>query len=371
MVRRRSTTSESRQLLGKALTEARADTVTDISSGIASYGMLGVFGEAEVGITSLVSAALDGRPAIRLDLREAPVREQVTSALMTEIARAWLGDAALNALRHPEPTWPRSATRRYLSFAERAGERLARYALQPERDDHVTLGEALDAYATLFGDAETAPVLWIDHLQSPGLITARYRADLSEVLWGVRAVRQQIEVPIVLSAHRTMEQNVIGNRDAAFYGDGVTITITRPDRAVWEHVAAASRASLSPMDVGELFSVSNGHPSTMLNALALSALTGARDPGALWDALVTLSQDFSKVALQYALTLHRRAPDVLQRVAAGIGPYAYRSEREAKDVAVAVERLHRAGLISQPRPRAWEITNPVLSAHLYGSAVGV
>jgi hypothetical protein len=118
----------------------------------------------------------------------------------------------------------------------------------------------------------------------------------------------------------------------------------------------------------DLTEMTEQHPATTLLALALRA-TGkaASSPLALWQDMLPLDDGHTGRAVQHARSLHRLGGRILEQIAHGIGPYEDAARGSVQDINRAVRRLHQAGLIFQPKPRTWDVTNPLVAARLRGA----
>jgi hypothetical protein len=306
-----------------------------------------------------------GQRSLRLDLDGVAGEHEAASLLARELARAVMGRQTLSLLAAPSLA-PAAARRERIAFAEQVGARVAALAVEDEPVDGVSVTEVLDAVAKVYEQAAAPAVLWIDHLQAPAL-TSRHPLDVDALLWNVRSLHQRIELPIILSGSKAVTQIAYG-RHGAFYGDGVWVTLTRPGLDAWHEVAAAlPDGGPPPRWVSEMADITHRHPATMLLALAVSdeIPDHARTPLDLWQLLLALDDGLVGRALQHARSLHRLGGLVLQRIADGVGPYeGARTKAEQNDRSRATRRLYEGGLITQPRKRAWEVTNPLLAGRL-------
>lgn len=353
-------------LLGEALSRVRSGERRRIDEALLSFGITGVQGEAEVGISSLIGGALSesGQDSVRLDLFAASGEQDAVRLLAKEITGCAVGYPNYSLLRTKTGLTPQSTRRAYLDFAERVGQEFAGYAIgEPTGATKITFSDALDAYRRAFAERAIPPVLWIDHLEAPGL-TPRHPLDVGSLLWNVRSLQQHMEFPLVISGHSAATE-LAYRESGPFYGDGVWLTINRPTVDVWFEVEKLSREVKESRGwVAEMFELTRGHPASMLLAFAMRGLFKRQlSAGELWQQMVALDDGHLNRALAHARTLHRLGAEVLGRIAQGLGPYA-EPKSPAKEINKAVQRLHEAGLITQPRPRAWEVTNPLIGERL-------
>ncbi len=356
--------------LHEALTAARRQEHATIDDALGRFGMTGVHGEPEVGVTTVIADAIrfGGYDSIRVDLEAATDQRSVAWSMAYGLARAVMGRSALGQMiaRDIAPTWARHA---YVDFAKTVGPRIAAFVLDEGRSPVVDVAEVLRAIATVTEQRVDPPVLWIDHLQAP-LVGARHQVDVNDLLWNVRDAHQALELPIIVSGSRASSSVAHGEK-AAFHGDGTWVSLTRPDLGVWQRTAGSLGDSAPPPAwVAQMVDITAGHPQSMLLALALSVEVPAwaRTPLELWQAMLSLDAGHIARAMQHARTLHRLGADILSAVAGGIGPYEGATTKSGQmERQRAVRRLHVSGLITQPRPRIWEITNPLLAGRLRGA----
>ena len=72
--------------------------------------------------------------------------------------------------------------------------------------------------------------------------------------------------------------------------------------------------------------------------------------------------------IQRARAVHRRGSQLLVRIALGIGPYQQAHGATARDISLAMQKLHRAGLVVRVGPRNWMVQNPLVATGLRSSA---
>ena len=355
--------------LKAALSGARSADLARIEEGLHGFGVTGIHGEAEVGVTSLIEIALRAsqQSSIRVDLDGATSDLDVAWLIARGTARQVLGYSAFSLLQLEDGLRPTSADRAFLQFAEQVGERLARFAVAETPTADVSVADALRGFQRLFEHQVLPPVLWIDHLQTPSL-TPRHPVDVDALLWNVRALQQRMELPILISGHRTATPLAYGET-GAFHGDGIWITIERPTADAWQAVAASlGERAPSPSWVAEMVELTHAHSATTLLALSLYAEMPerSRTPLDLWQLMLALDDGHLNRTLAHARTLHRLGARIFEQIANGTGPYTAPGDASIKEIHRAVRRLHEAGMITQPRPRTWEITNPLIAGRLRG-----
>lgn len=348
-----------------ALSEARHNDRARVEEGLRSFGVTGVHGEPEVGVTSVVAGAIGRRSHIRVDLDGAASEDDVAAMLARGLAQTVIGRRDFSLLAAPAIA-PTSVHRAYIDFAERAGERVAAFAVADQPTDFVDVIEILEAIERVQGSVAVPPILWIDHLQAP-LLTSRHPVDVDALLWNVRSLHQRTGLQIVLSGSSAATRIAYG-QEGAFYGDGVWVTLGRPGTDVWQTVARAPfDVPPPPAWVAEMVDITHAHPATMLLALALrdEVPQFARTPVELWQLMLSLDDGLVGRAVQHARSLHRLGAAVLDRIAHGVRPYeGARTKAEQNDRNRALRRLYEGGLITQPGPRSWEVTNPLLAGRL-------
>jgi hypothetical protein len=346
------------------LSSARTGDLARIDEGLRRFGLTGVQGEAEVGKTSLIANAIQrsGQASIRVDLDGASSDSDIAWLLARGLAACKVGPANMSLLRAPESLQPLSAQRAFVDFADKVGQRVAELAFADAPSGDVGISETLSAFRTLYEEAAIPPVLWIDHLEAPSL-TPRHPVDVAALLWNVRALQQRMELPIVLSGHRTATPAAY-DAAGAFHGDGVWVTVVRPSVDAWLSVAGSfGKGAPTATWISETFEYARGHPATMLLAFSLFAELGSRPARDLWALMLSLDDGHLNRALLHARTLHRLGGQVFMQVARELGPYS-EPHVPIKEIHRAIQRLHEAGLITQPRPRAWEATNPLIGERL-------
>ena len=351
------------------LFRARRNEARQLEQALTSHQVIGVHGEPEVGVTSLLNDVVRrmGKQVIRLDLVGAYSDDYLTWVLARELAKVIVPDPTTRSLATlGDGLRPSHATGAIRDLRNRLGTlaELA-FAPAPNPDLGVDLGDTLNALTNIaHGHIDLA--IWVDHLQEPGL-TSRHPVNVDRLLWQIRAIQQQVDLQVILSGNRSASR-MAHEAQRAFYGDGEWITIQRPTVRAWHQVAAAVLPQISAAWTAMLIDLTDGHPATTLGALASQVLRPADDPQALWSEFVALQVGLTARSMQHARSLHRLGGELLERIARGEGPYQERLGLPAKDILKVVDRLHHAGLIWQPAPRRWKVTNPVVAVHLRGTS---
>ncbi len=372
--------------LQAALTAARDSEIVRIEEALRRFGMTGVHGEPEVGVTRLIAETIraSGQPSIRVDLDGATDEAYVAWVMARELAVAVIGRTNLSLMHAPIGLRPTSAIQDFIDLTEQVGKPIAELATGELPNPDIKVGAVLEALGRVYEHAAAPPVLWIDHLQAPRL-TPRHPLDVSELLWSVRALQQRIELPIILSGNRVATA-IAHETQGAFHGDGVWLEIGRPDVETWIATSSAltDDRSRPAVWVTEMAEMTRRHPSTMLLALALAfeglagptssqrgdapprleREVGLLSPLEMWQFMLSLDDGHTGRSMQHARTLHRLGGHVLEQIAHGAGPYTSRKGASIQEIHRAVRRLHEAGLITQPAERQWEVTNPLVAARL-------
>ena len=351
-----------------ALSAARRHDIGRVDEALRRFGVTGVHGEPEVGVTSVVEATLRAsqQRSVRIDLDGVTDEHDVAWLLARGMARADVGPMEFSLMHVPEGLRPTSARRLYVAFAEKAGADIATLALADAATAGSGIEEALRAFERVFDQQPMPPVLWIDHVQAPAL-TPRHPLDVDRLLWNVRAMQQRFEVPVIVSGNQAATPVAFGPA-GAFHGDGAWVTLGRPGRDVWRDVAASLGDQAPPRHwVEEMADIAHAHPATMVLALSLHVELPDRARTALdlWQLMLSLDDGLVARTMQHARSLHRLGGRIVTQVAEGRGPYTdARGPNAVKEIHRAVRRLHEAGMITQPRPRAWELTNPLVAGRL-------
>jgi hypothetical protein len=364
-----------RQVIERAhhcLTEARRSDRIDIDLAIATLDVTGVSGEPEVGVTTLTQDALRGARSgvVRLDLDGVAGMADVVWLMARGLARLVVSPIDLSLIGLPPDHRPATATRALVTLRRQLGEEIARVAAagHPSAGDEQLLGPVLDRVADLPAEP---PILWIDHLESPRL-TARHPVDVGQLLWDVRARQQRSSMRVVLSC-RTVAVGVATDYDAAFYGDGTWLAVAPPGLATWETAVSGlweTRSGPAPDRswLDALLQLTGGHVATTLLAVVETyCADSSSHPRSLLEQLTLRDDGLTARAVQHARSLHRLGSQVLVRIANGLGPYEEAGAANPQEINRAVRALHLGGLITQPKPRTWRITNPLVAARLNGA----
>lgn len=362
-------TAELIQRLHHNLDAAREQDTARLQAALQSSHIVGVHGEAEIGITSVVSHALRGRSdVVRIDLDEATSVGELARLFALATARLIVPRTALRLARLGPGLRPSSARAAIADLDRELGVDVAHLALsdQASPDDDDRLPIVLDRLAML---SERRDVLiWVDHLQAPSL-TPRHPVDVGQLLWDLRSRQQRNPFRLLLSGHTVATAQATGP-NAAFYGAYQWLALTRPSDDQWTaYMRALWAPSPAPLPSWreDLLALTGSHPSTTMLALA-AALDHDRpaSPQDLVRRLVRNDPGLTKRALQHARTLHRLGGGLVERISRGEGPYVGVPKAQQNTVGRALADLRRAGLLTNPAPSQWTVTNPLTAIALRG-----
>jgi hypothetical protein len=344
---------------------ARLEEAERITDAVQAGRVVGVLGEADVGKTETIRQALGNstpkHPIVRLDLDGAAGEGHVAFLLSRQIALAYLGSPEFSTLK-VGVLIPASIEAKRVGLAELLGVDGLEEALRDWPSGTFELSRALAALEALAERRDT--VLWIDHLEAPGL-TPRHPLDLDRLLWAVREiVQRQRGLSVVLSGRDAVEGRVLGP-EAAFHQQGQWLSIDNPPPETWRRVAEGLKV---PGGIAEqLARLTGGHPETMLIALLNVRNEGARrSADELLRDLASTSAALAARAMQHARSLHRLGGQVMTQVAMGQGPYAasQRGGSPPQEIRKVLGRLHLAGLIRHDG--GWAPVNPLIGIVLRG-----
>lgn len=345
---------------------ARLEEAQRITEALQTSRVVGVLGEGEVGKTETVRQALGNstpmHPIVGLDLDGAASEEHLAFLLVRQIATAALGAAEFSILK-VGALIPSSTEAKRVGLAELLGVDGLEEALRDWPSGSYQLSQALAALERLTAQKKDT-ILWIDHLEAPGL-TPRHPLDLDRVLWAIREMVQgQSDLGVLLSGREAVEGQILGS-EAAFHQQGLWLSLDNPPPEVWREVATGMKV---PGETAmRLAGLTGGHPETMLIAL-LSLMRGGSKRSAedLLRDLASTSTALAARAMQHARSLHRLGGQVLIQVAMGKGPYAasQRGESPPQEIRRVLGRLRQAGLIRHDD--GWTAVNPLIGIVLRG-----
>jgi hypothetical protein len=358
---------------GGALLSARSSEVELITERLLSERAIAVVGEFGVGKTRLLDRATtelrlaSHMRAATIDLRDAASDTRLAWRWMRALAAAVAGPIAFSHMSSlPDSMWPGTTRAAALEARRLLGAHFDwALAEQPTRLSAAEAREARAAAraATLACARDVTTVLTVDHLEAT-LDPPRPPFDVSDLLWELRALSQEAErLHLALVVHPAVADVVVGPKGA--YAGAPIVDVALPRAAVWRD-ALANRPELA-RSLDDVLQRTGGHiPSTVL---LLHALVTDPDTsiGRAFDALATTQVEHANRCLMNASALHRLGGQVLAALARGDLPYrATPDARSPRDVNQALRALWRAGLVTRPQERRWEIANPYVARLLGG-----
>lgn len=368
---------------------ARRDLLLQVIETIAEQPFTGLVGEAELGKTGILNAALRHLASrqwaiVKLDLDGAWSPNRLAWRWALELARAAVGSVPISHLHALDRSmWPRSTRSAVLSLPGALGPETAALAQASQPPDGIGRDDALQAplQATLALARQREMILAIDHLETPSAAGLR-SPDVAALLWSIRAPGQHLDNLHVVVTTRPAAQELASGTESAYHLFGRWLTVQAPTA---EEFAMATGMPLPWCE--RVVTHTGGHPASTIEVLTeLRALTTGRrqiDPdlpkgysekraAALVEyAIVTVSErhhDLARRAIEHARSVHRLGSHLLAAVARGEGPYQATPEIPGSEVAKAMVRLHLNGLV-RPRgsQRGWEPTDPRIRWALTGA----
>jgi hypothetical protein len=368
---------------------ARLPLLRQVIETIAEQHFTGLVGEAELGKTGILNAALRQFASrqwaiVKLDLDGAWSPNRLAWQWALELARAAVGAVPISHLHALDRSmWPAGTRSAVLSLPGALGPETAALAEAPQPASGIGRDDALQAplQATLAMARQRKVILAVDHLETPSAAGLR-SPDVAGLLWSIRAPGQHLENLHVVVATRPAAQELASGSESAYHLFGRWLTVQAP---TGEEFAAATGMPRPWCD--RVVAHTGGHPSSTIEVLAeLRALTAGRGrsvpdlpkgysekrAAALVEyAIVTVSErhvDLARRAIEHARSVHRLGSHLLAAVARGEGPYQATPEIAGSEVAKAMVRLHLNGLV-RPRgsQRGWEVTDPRIRWALTGA----
>ncbi len=351
-----------------ALAASRGGEARRIADALMTQSVVGVLGEAEVGKTQTIRQALstlDGEVRIiYLDLDGAASDEHVGFLLAKQVARILLAGADLSLLTAGALVPTRVEGSR-VALAEILGTHGMEEALREWPSGHYGSVAALNGVEALAEQEDL--VLWIDHVEAPRL-TPRHPVKVDRLLWGIRELGQRKQrVHVVVSAREGAASQVTGPR-AAFHQQGQWMSLDVPTPSMWREVA--DHLEVPMRTAQELAVLTQGHPQTMLLALATVKLADNRQRSRAEKVLGELAahdDGLAARAFQHARSLHRLGGQVLLQVARAQRPYgaAQRGSATSQEISKVLARLRLAGLLR--RADRWAVVNPLVAIRARGT----
>jgi hypothetical protein len=354
----------------EALDEVREPVRAQINEVLETTAVVGLQGPAHVGKTTLLRRAMQGHGTpwgapVMVDLDGAFSASQLRWTLLRSLARTLVDPISFSHVTTLDRSvWPSRARVAALTIARELGD-LADVALDdrgPPRGWDVSTGQILEIVGRM---SRTRPLtLVFEHLEAPST-TARHPVDVDELLWQVRAVSQRRpKLQVVMTARQPAVEIAAGAR-GAFHGDGRWITLSPPDVSMWMQVAALLGDGVSA-GVPACAELSGGHVPTMARLLADRRSWNADGPRRVFDELSMHSVPYAARCVEHARSLHRLGAVLLAQVARHERPYAAVPSAGPKEVGRALHVLGLAGLVHQPMPRQWKVTDPLVAHALRG-----
>jgi len=357
--------------IAEALDEVRAPMLEQIRRTLTRSDVVGLHGPAHVGKSTLLRRLFHaqdapwGRPVL-VDLDGAYSVAQLHWIILRGLARSIADPIAFSHITSLDRSaWPSAARRDALAISRELGE-LAPVALESRGAPsgfQTTTGEVLDVLGRMSRTRTLSLV--VEHLEAPA-ITARHPVDASELLWQIRGVAQRRELLQVVITARSPAVEIATGRHGAFHGDGHWIGLTAPDQAQWMQVFEL----LGNADSGGLrtcVGLTAGHVPTMIRLLADSRSRTPDGAGRAFEDLTVQSIPYAARCVEQARSLHRLGGVLLVHLAHADRPYAAVPSARPKDIGRALDMLAHAGLIHQPAPRRWRVTDPLVAHALRGA----
>ncbi len=352
----------------RALDDARVRERAEIREALEASNFVGVEGEAEVGKTALVARALRDAQInpVRIDLAAAASEAHLAHIIARALARVLIAPPDYSLLSGTPDLAPSSARSARLHLERVLGADLTQLALSGTAKSDASLQSAIEAIGAV-AELQHSTV-WIDHVESPGL-TSRHPVDPFGLLWSLRATAQRTPFAVVVTANGAVTDDVAGPK-GAFHMDGTWVRVDRPSPSAWASVCDALGLHISEVLLTDLLRLLECYPPATI--MAIVEVAGLRQEGhPLADDIVrrlaSLDDGTARLTLAYARGLHRLGGEIIERVAHRVGPYVDRGPSKPEDVRRAVLKLRRAGLISQVRPSAYRLTNPLVAMRLRGT----
>ena len=341
-----------------ALTASRDPFVRELHESLRGFHVTGVTGEAEVGKTAMVDAAVHRRPdlrQVRLDLDATYSPNRLVWQWARALARTTMGRVAFSHVDElARDLWPGRTRSELALLGDHFGPDIARLVEQPFPDPGIgtldAVAELMHATITLAGEEQV--VLVIDHLEAPSL-AFRHPLNVDELLWHVRSAAQHaVDLHMVLIA-RPPAVELATAESAAFYGDGQWLSLQRPSASQF------AEATERPVElVAEVMRYTAGHVAS-----TLAVLERHRPSRRVHATVSELADDHRTLAdrtLQHARSVHRLGGHLVRATAAGAGPYEASPDARSKEVSTAMRQLHLAGIVRRPSDvhQGWELTDP-------------
>jgi DNA-binding CsgD family transcriptional regulator len=345
------------------LTEARRDAIERIAQVASEQPFTGVVGEAEVGKTAVLAAALDllrkgGWTVVRVDLDGAWSPNRLAWRWARELVRAVAGSMVLSHVDSLDSgMWPESTRTALLRLPAELGEEVTRLAEARAPARGVGRADAIDAAvnATLELASSRRLVIAIDHLEAPE--AARLGSpDAAQLLWRLRSRGQYLSDLRVIVCARPPAQDLASGPEAAYHMGGRWLTLDPPTPSAFAAVTGQDAEVVEAVVERTL-----GHPRATLEILGELPASGP-EALAVVDAVVgrvaARQVDLARHCMHHARSVHRLGGHLLLTVAQGRGPYEATPEIDGTEVSHAMTRLHLNGLVRRLGPREWAPCDP-------------
>lgn len=345
------------------LTDARRDAIERIAQVASEQPFTGVVGEAEVGKTAVLTAALDllrkgGWTVVRIDLDGAWSPNRLAWRWARELVLAVAGPVVLSHIDSLDAgMWPDSTRAALLRLSAALGTEVMRLAEARAPARGVGKADAIDApvNATLELAGSRRVVIAIDHLEAPE--AARLGSpDAAQLLWRLRSRGQYLNDLRVIVCARPPAQDLASGPEAAYHMGGRWLTLDHPTPSAFAAVTGKD-AEVAQAVVERTF----GHPRATLEILG-ELPASLPDALAVVDAVVgrvaARQVDLARHCVQHARSVHRLGGHLLLAVAQGRGPYEATPEIDGTEVSQTMTRLHLNGLVRRLGPREWAPCDP-------------
>jgi hypothetical protein len=349
----------------RGLTAARLPEAEQIVDALQGGRVVGVLGEAEIGKSAVIEAALAPREEagelLRINLDGAAGEQQLAFRIVKQAAAAYLGATAFSLLSAGVLV-PASVENKRIELGRLIGVDGLEEAVRAWPSGTLRLDRALLAIERFCAERDT--VVWIDHPEAPSL-TLRHPLDVDGLLWALRAMQPKAErLSVVVSGRSAFESELLGPRQA-FHQQGRWLTLDNPAAASWRDVGGGLGVRNDLIE--ELVLLTAGHPQTRLRALAAAADQEFPVGVEIIRGLASTSQPLVARTVQHAYSLHRLGGQTLAQVARGEPPYG-QSQRGAapqQEITRVLRRLRLAGLLRRD-PGGWSVVDPLVGTILRG-----
>jgi hypothetical protein len=200
---------------------ARPHLVRQVTETIAEQSFTGMVGEAELGKTGILNAALRQLASrrstiVKLDLDSGWSPNRLAWQWARQLATAAVGAVPISHLEALDRSmWPASTRSAVLSLPGALGAETAALAQAPQPAKGIGRDDALQAplQATLALAGQRQLILAIDHLETPSAAGLR-SPDVAGLLWSIRAPGQHLPTLHVVVATRPAAQELASGTPA-------------------------------------------------------------------------------------------------------------------------------------------------------------